>query len=116
MPRTIEFTYDDCEFENAAGIMMSGPYFSLEIESDGETFKIESVRSLGFPLLKRPGGAVPAFVSDYFNAWLADDLAKPGDKSLIRSAYDAEMARQDDFAAGQWADHLRDERRMTRAA
>lgn len=108
---TIEFTHDDCEFETADGLMLGGPWLSIEIASDGDEFKIESVRNQGFPALGKPASAAPAYVCDFIQKWLADDLAKPSDKSIVREAYDAAVERERDFAAATWADAQRDERR-----
>lgn len=111
MGRTIEFTYDDCEFETADGIMLAGPWLSIEIESDGETFTVESVRNQGFPALGKPASSAPAYVCDFIKQWLADDLAKPFDKSVVREAYDEAVKRDREFDAANWADAQRDERR-----
>ena len=115
MSRTIEFTYDDCEFETADGLVLGGPWLSIEFESDGETFTVESVRNQGFPALGKAASPAPAYVCDFVNQWVKDDLAKPADQSLLRQRYADEMRDEADRHAADWADFRRDERRMIAA-
>lgn len=114
MSRPIEFTYADCEFETADGIMLAGPMLTLELESDGSTFTVESVRNEGFAALGKPAGPAPVYVCDFINQWVKDDLAK-GSASLLREAYEDAVRYEEGRAADDWADFKRDERRMLAA-
>ncbi len=114
MATPIEFTHDDCEFETADGLILGGPYLSIDVESDGDTFTIEGVRSQGFPQLGIPAGPAAVHVCDFIKQWAIDDLAK-GDDSILRRRYEEEMGNEAQRHADDWADYLREERRMLAA-
>lgn len=114
MPATIEFTHDDIEFETADGFSLGGPYLSIDVESDGDTFTIEGVRSQGFPQLGIPAGPAAVHVCDFIKQWAIDDLAK-GDDSILRRRYGEEMGGEAQRRADEFADYLREERRMLAA-
>lgn len=115
MSRTTEFTYDDCEFETADGLILGGPYLSVEVSTDdGESFTVESVRTQGFPQLGKPAGPAPVHVCDFIKQWALDDAAK-GEKSILRQRYHDEARYERDRRADDYADFLRDERRMLAA-
>lgn len=114
MARTIELTYDNCEFETADGLILGGPYLSVEIETDGESFTVESVRNQGFPTLGKPSGPAAAYVCDFIKQWVVDDLAK-GDASLLRERYADELRDEAEREAGDWADYRRQQARDDRA-
>lgn len=110
MPAAIEFTYDDCEFETADGITLCGPWLSIEIESDGEKFTVESVRSQGFPEQGIKPAPAPAYVCDFIKQWAKDDAAKPEAKSRLRKAYTDQFHDAAERAADDYADWARDQR------
>lgn len=115
MSRTIEFTYDDCEFETADGLVLGGPYLTVEVSTeDGETFTVESVRNQGFPQLGKPAGPAAVHVCDFIKQWAKDDAAR-GDLSILRKCYADEMRFEQERRADDYADFLRDERRMLAA-
>jgi hypothetical protein len=91
--------------------MLSGPYISIEIESDGASFTVEGVRSQGFPALGIKAGSAPIYVCDFISQWVKDDTAKDADKSVLRQAYEQEMLARQQFEAANWADARRDERK-----
>jgi hypothetical protein len=99
MGESIDFHLDNSEFETADGLILGGPWLTVEMSSDGSSFAVEAVRFTG------THKAVPVDCHDFVKRWIGHDLAK-GRSSLVRQAYEAELSeradsRADDRAA--WA-------------
>ena len=92
-----EFHIDNCEFETPDGMILGGPWTTVDLSSDGASFSVEAVRFTG------THKAVPVDCHDFIKRWLPFDLSK-GPGSLVRQAYLAALIERDESRADDRAE------------
>lgn len=100
---SIDFHLDNSEFETADGLILGGPWITVELSGNGIAFQVEAVRFTG----THTPVSTPAY--DFIKLWAVEDVLK-GSKSLIRQAYtdalmERDAEREDD--RGCWQFHMR---------
>lgn len=97
MTETVAFSHNDSELD--FGAFSIGPDVTLDLESDGHDFTVTHVWLGG----ERQSGTVVKLVEE----WVCADLARAkvkGGKSLVLSAYEAELIERDDNREDDRAD------------